>query len=301
MRPQPSLWDFADRLEPLVKPSYRLTLGEGHTPLIEIEGIFFKREDLNPSGSVKDRGLAYQISALYQQGHKNFVISSSGNAAISAAAYCQLANLKLTVFVSPKIPQNKLKKLQSYSIEIIPDSRPISSAARYAKANNAYNLRPSQDALGSIGYQTIAYELAKQLPKPGGILYAPVSSGATLTGIINGFKIIDENFPMHFWAVQTTAVHPLAGDYDNNYQSEPTSLATGLVAKTSALYKQIDKHLVGGWVVSNQQIEYAHKWLTRHNITTSYEGAAALAGLFKSLTFKRRIHTPTIILLTGSL
>src|SRR3989338_2581237 len=106
-RINPGIWYFHRRL-PEVTPGNRLSLGEGKTPLVCINGIAFKCEYKNPTGSVKDRGLSFQISKLWEQKGKQAVISSSGNAAISAAAYCRLAGIKLTVFVSPGINRGKL-------------------------------------------------------------------------------------------------------------------------------------------------------------------------------------------------
>jgi len=164
MKPTQSFWELFQFYYPSVKPEFQLNLGEGQTPITKIDNIYFKREDTNPTGSVKDRGIAFQVSALRQQGNSKFVISSSGNAAISAAHYCQLGQLDLTIFVSPKLSLSKIKVLKQFSFQIISDPRPISSAFRYAQANNYYNLRPAKGSLGATGYQSIAYELFSQLP-----------------------------------------------------------------------------------------------------------------------------------------
>ena len=67
MTTQPGIWQYAQQLKPLVKSKFRLSLNEGHTELIKIDNIYFKREDQNPTGSVKDRGIAFQISFLMQK------------------------------------------------------------------------------------------------------------------------------------------------------------------------------------------------------------------------------------------
>jgi len=63
------------------------------------------------------------------------VISSTGNAAISASYYCQQANIPLTIFVSPKIKPNKLSLIKGH---IIQSPQPISDAIKFSKANHAY-------------------------------------------------------------------------------------------------------------------------------------------------------------------
>ena len=84
------------------------------TPLQNINSIYFKREDLNPTGSAKDRALQQQLKKLLRLGYKNAVISSTGNAAISAAHFCHQEGINLTVFVSPKIDL-KIKTNQCFS------------------------------------------------------------------------------------------------------------------------------------------------------------------------------------------
>lgn len=301
MNSQSGIWQFANRLKPYVETKFRLTINEGNTEVQAIDGIYLKREDQNPTGSVKDRGLAYQISALVQQGHKKFTISSSGNAAISAAAYCELAVAELTVFVSPKIKTNKLKKLKVYkNINIKRSLRAISESTLFAKENNYYNLRPSKDPLGSVGYQTVAYELQKQLPETQAIFF-PVSSATTLVGIGEGYK---NNLPQ-LHAVQTTKINPLASEFNKNFIETETSLADALVAKTMPRKKQalnlIKQSNGSGWIVSDKQIKEAHNWLKKRKIKTSYEGAAALAGYFKAKKSNWNFQGPVVILLTGNI
>jgi threonine synthase len=339
------IWQFADRMNPLVEGGFRLNLGEGETRLQEIEGLYFKREDENPTGSVKDRGMAFQISAWMKNrailpfnkcGLNKVVISSSGNAAISAAAYCKLAGIDLNVFVSKKIGIAKLERLleggnlevhrftnllnertRKSKISIVQTDRPVSAAHRYAQKHGLYNLRPSKDRLASIGYQTIAYELQRQLSDIGSIWF-PVSSGTTMIGTANGYKSsIDENdiskmFTMdqklllpQIHAVQTSKVHSIAKYFDSDFSLSKSSLASALVAKVvhqkNEIIALIDKSEGSGWVVNDKQILLADKWLRSHKIKTSYEGATALAGYFKAKKAGFRIRKPVVIVLTGSL
>jgi threonine synthase len=73
---------------------------------LELENIYLKREDLNPTGSHKDRGLAFEISSHIQDGKDEFIISSSGNAAISAVTLLKNTKNILHIFI-PKFTVNK--------------------------------------------------------------------------------------------------------------------------------------------------------------------------------------------------
>ncbi|MGI5826816.1 MAG: pyridoxal-phosphate dependent enzyme, partial [Patescibacteria group bacterium] len=106
------IWQYSSYLAP-VPVEYQVSLTEGDTPEILLEeDLILKREDLNPTGSLKDRGMTFLVSLAGSKGLRDLVLSSSGNAAISAANYCKLAGLNLNVFVSPKITEGKKKVLQ---------------------------------------------------------------------------------------------------------------------------------------------------------------------------------------------
>ena len=255
----------------------------GNTRIIEIEGIIFKREDENPTGSVKDRGISYQVEQAKRRGLKNLVLSSSGNAAISAAYFCRQAGINLFVFVSPKINKEKLRRVEGSRIRVFQSIRPISEAIKFAKKNDFHNLRPSTATDGPIGYQSIAAEIFENRGKIDSIFF-PVSSGITLIGVANGFRKL--GFLPRLHVVQTTVVCPIASKFDKNFVATKSSLASALVAKFLPKGKEILKLIKEskgwGWVISDEEINKADIWLTRQGIITSYEGAAALAGIWKA-------------------
>lgn len=264
----------------------------GKTPEVELEGIIFKREDTNPSGSVKDRGISYQLNWAEKEGIRDLVISSSGNAAISAGYFCQKLGLKLFVFVSSKINKRKLAVIQDYPFRVFISRRPLSDSIKFAKKNNYYHLRSSTDPRGTIGYQIIAEEIlgdrGNQVNREnqGGIdsIFIPVSSGTTLVGIVEGFKQLGFSPQLH--AVQATAINTIAKNFDHDFTPTKTSLADALVAKYTPRKKQVIELVREsrgwGWVVNDEQILKADEWLKNQGISTSFEGAAALAGVWKA-------------------
>ena len=81
--------------------------------------LYLKHEDMHPLGSHKGRSIPPMINKYAEQGIINFVISSSGNAALAAALHIkELNRLKffsthtLTIFVGEKIEKEKLKELE---------------------------------------------------------------------------------------------------------------------------------------------------------------------------------------------
>ncbi len=284
---QGGIWSFQNLL-PSTSSSCKITLNECYTPIKRIKNIWFKCEYENPTGSWKDRGMVYQVTKLLEKGIKEAVISSSGNAAISAAAYCDLAGIKLTVFVSPKISKEKLKLLKEKekerkNLKIIETKKPLSLSIQYANKTGAYNLRQSKDVNATVGYETIAYELKKEMPEVDAVFLA-VSSGTALVGISKGFE--KYGFLPAIHAVQSEAVNPIASLFDRDFHKKETSLADAIVAKFTAreeeIVKIIKKSKGWGWVISDSQMKKARSWLVRHNLDCSYEGAAVLAALHKA-------------------
>lgn len=296
---KPGIWKYHFYYKTVSK-KFWLSLREGDTAELKVEKIIFKREDQNPTGSIKDRGMAYQISKAFGEGAKNLVISSSGNAAISAAAYCQLAKIKLHTFVSSKIKQDKLKKLKELKAEIFFTRRPVSEAIRFSSEKGFLNLRPSVWETGSEGYKSLAFEIHQNLGKVDNI-FIPVSSGTALAGIGEGYKILGY-FPQ-FHIVQTTAVCPIARLFDKDYKASKTSLADALVARVTPRKKQIlnliKESQGSAWVISDGEIKKAWSELTKLGISTSAEGAAALAAFWKARKIKDNLGAKTVCLLTG--
>lgn len=278
------------------------------TSLISIDHIYFKREDENPTGSIKDRGIPLQIEDAVRDGYRNFVISSSGNAAISAAEFCVEKNVQLTVFVPDTVSSPKLKRLSLYPFQIYQSKQPLTDSLEHAKKNNAHHLRQSTDPIGIIGYMDIAHEIPSDiLLSKDTALFVPVSSGTAFVGIYEGFSEllssgkISKLPSMHI--VQSQKIHPIAHEFDGAFTRKSMSIVDAIVPPLNPPRKEhvmeiINKTGGGGWVCSDSQVIEAQSWLTTHSIETSNEGALALAGFWKALHTQGHIEQP-IILLTG--
>ncbi|MDD4938438.1 MAG: PLP-dependent lyase/thiolase [Candidatus Shapirobacteria bacterium] len=269
-----------------------------NTPLIKIDNLYFKREDLNPTGSAKDRSLPLQIENLKKLKFTQAVLSSTGNAAISAAHFCHQNNIKLTIFLSPKIPQTKLKLIKKYPCQINFSLKPISDAIKFSKKNNAYLLRQSTDPIALTGYQKIAQELIKQLPQITSI-FIPVGSGTTLLGISQKLPKTTKIF-----AVQSAANCPISQNFDQNFQPEKTLLTSALsvrfIPQKNKIISQIKKSKGSGLTINNSEILKHNQFLESKKIPTSLEGALALAGYFKAKNLNHKIGDYPVILLTGT-
>lgn len=256
------------------------------TPIVKIGNIYFKREDLNPTGSVKDRAVICQLEKAKKLKFKRVAISSSGNAGISTAHWANVLGLKATIFISPHTNLRKIEKLKSLDSKIEVTPKPIRDCFRYCKKENSYNMRQSLDLAAIEGFSLLGKEIRKQIAsgeikKPQAIFF-PVSSGTTLLGVSRGLADLD----ISLFIVQPANHCPLANIFDQKYQPEDKTIADALVAKIIPRKKDIlnmvKKSSGGGVVVSNKKILSADKFLKNNGIQTSYEGALALAGIWKA-------------------
>jgi len=309
-----NIWRYAVFYRP-IKEENRLALGEGNTPETSVSGLakelgfkelIFKREDLNPNGSHKDRLLAYQVSQAKENGEKILIISSSGNAAVSAAAYCRLAGIKLFVFVSPKTDKAKIKKIADFGAYVIISRYALTLADLAAKKFGIKSLRPSVGGNSHYGLKSIAFEIFEHCGAPEAI-FIPTSSAGTLLAVAEAFNDLVElreikKMPA-LYAVQTAKIHPIAENFDKSFIPEKESLARGIIAKNISekklknILEIIKNSNGGGAAVSGAEIVTAHAFLKKNNIETGYESAAGFAGALK---LKEELKNKKVaVLLTG--
>lgn len=268
------------------------------TPLIKLDNFYLKREDQNPTGSAKDRAVPIQIENLKKQGLNQAVISSTGNAAISAAHFCQQNNINLTIFLSTQVSAQKLSILKKYNHEIILSPKPISDAIKFSKTNRAYLLRQSTDPSALIGYSQISTELISQLPKITSI-FIPIGSGTTLLGIA---QKLPKN--VKIFGAQSSANPTISKLFDTKFKPEDRLITDALSVKflpnKDKIIETIKEHQGFSFTLQNRDIVDTNALLQSKNISTSLEGAMAFAAYQKAIKNDYEVGDYPVILLTGA-
>jgi threonine synthase len=295
-----NVWRYA-RFFPYVKETETITLGEGWTPLVKFsDNVYFKLENLNPTGSFKDRGSTVLVSTLHKLIEKAggyMSEDSSGNAGASMAAYAARAGLRAKIYVPETVSGPKFNQIQFYGAEV---TKVAGSRTRVAE--EAQKVEKGKFYVGHIfhplfrdGIRSLAYEIAEQsnwnLPE---LVYLPVSAGTLLLGVIGGFKhlrdsgVIDE-IPK-IVACQTEQVSPLYHRFRNLSYAPPeriTSVADALVSTNPPLLKLMVERLkeVNGdaVMVSENEILEAFKELAKKGFFVEPSSAVAYAAYKKQL------------------
>jgi threonine synthase len=269
-----------------------------NTPLVKLDNFYLKREDQNITGSTKDRALPFQIENLKKKGFTKAVISSTGNAAISAAYFCEQNKIELTIFLTTKVNSQKLSLLKKYSSEIILSPKPISEAIKFSKSHQAFLLRQSTDPFALTGYQQIAQELITQLPRISSI-FIPVGSGTTLLGIAQKLSP-----SVKIFGSQSVANCPVSKLFDNNFIPENRLITDALSVKflpqKNKIIETIKKSDGFSFTIQNEAIISASHFLESNNIFTSLEGSLSLAAYQKAIKNNFNIGNYPVILLTGA-
>jgi threonine synthase len=298
-----------------VPPSGWLTLGEGWTPAVEaprlaerlgLERLVLKREDLNPTGSHKARGLAFQLAVARMELPPGswVTISSSGNAAMAAAAYAALAQLRLAAFIAPATPPAKVASLVRLGATVFVTPRALSMAEELAISRRIPNLRPSTHAHAVEGFQSIGWEIVETLA-PVEALFTFVSSGTSFVALGRALQRAGEvtarPWAPALHAVQGTGAQPIAGLFDRRRVSEVRGRLGALGARKTRRAGEAKRWILAtggsGWVITDEEAAAAGALLADHGLETSLEGAAALAAAHRAA--RAGLIRTAVVLLTG--
>lgn len=196
-----NMWRYQDVL-PLTQPASLDLYPAGGTPLwlsqrfapdLGHASVFIKDERYGPTSSFKDRQAAGAVAAMLENGVKEAVIASTGNAAVAYAAACARAGIKLWVFMTSLVPQEKLREAALFGAEVIRVSGNYDQtkqiAAQFAQRRNLLLDRGATSIPARESMKTIAYEIVEQLKWQSPDWYIQsVSGGLGPLGVFQGFK-----------------------------------------------------------------------------------------------------------------
>src|ERR671933_2305303 len=170
-----------------------------HTPLVpcprgeEDRALYFKAENLQPTGAFKLRGAYNRISSLsLGERRRGVVAHSSGNHA-QAVAYAARALDTRAVVVMPRgAPRVKLEATAALGAEVVlvgSDSAERSRRAEELAAEHGYvPVPPYDDETLIAGQGTVGMEILQDLPEVESVL-VPVSGGGLISGVAAALKL----------------------------------------------------------------------------------------------------------------
>jgi len=273
-----------------------------------INNIYLKREDLHPLHSHKGRSIPVMIKKHHDDGHNDFCISSSGNAALAAILAIQEYNkdgkdkLSLQIFVGNNIDPEKFKILRKKigndsNISIEQTDRPKQKAFQLDKDGKAKFLRQSTDEYALIGYHELAKELS-QIPDLKAV-FIPTSSGTTAVGLYEGFEKLDKQVQIHI--VQTEEC-PTFSNIEKGTGRK--SLADAIVDKVGhrkvQIWNAIEQSGGDNHIAFNEDIQQVIDTVQEtEKLKISGNSALSIVGLKKAIKKKHDLDGSVVCLITG--
>ncbi len=302
------IWRWSELL-PVRQDRFRLSLGEGDTPLLSLpfisqitglQALFLKDDGLNPTGSFKARGLAMAIARGLELGLSSFVIPTAGNAGGALAAYAGRAGVEAHVYMPADAPLVNQMEVRQAGADLHLVDGLITDAARQAARNAAitgwFDVSTFKEPYRVEGKKTMGLELAEAFEwrLPDVIIY-PTGGG---TGLVAMWKAFDELEALgwisparpRMVAVQAEGCAPIvralhAGadrvDPWENAHTIAAGLRVPVVFAGRLILKVLRESQGMAEMVSDAEIRQAQQVLARkEGILAAPEGAATLAALY---------------------
>ena len=301
------IWRWAEIL-PVRDEKYRLTLGEGDTPLLPADRLgssigfrrlYIKDESGNPTGSFKARGLAAAVSMAAELRVKGLAIPTAGNAGGALAAYAARAGIEAHVFMPKDAPMANQMEVRAFGADLILVDGLISDAGKLAGEQAArhkwLDVSTFKEPYRLEGKKTMGLELAEQFggELPDVVLY-PTGGGTGLVGMWKAFEEMEQlgwigpKRP-RMVTVQAAGCAPIVRAFDQGaeraeFWQNAETLAAGLRVPgpfADRLILQALRESMGTAVaVSDEEITQAqHEIASMEGIFAAPEGAATWAAL----------------------
>lgn len=304
-----TMWRYRELL-PLAAGEEPVTLGEGGTPLLDMDrladrigvgSLRVKEEGVNPTGSFKARGLSAAVTRAAAGGARGFVVPSAGNAAGALAAYGARANLPVRVYVPMDTPPTMIAECRAFGAKVVTVRGVISdcgtAARRWAAESGYFDVSTLREPYRIEGKKTMGYEIAEQLgwTLPDAILY-PTGGGTGLIGMWKAFSEmaslgwIDGEARPRMYAVQAAGCAPIVRAWKSGQTSaqpwdRPETLASGLRVPSALgdflILRALSDSGGGAVAVSDSEILRGTSEFGQHGIAACPEGGATLAGLYR--------------------
>ncbi|TRZ51159.1 MAG: cysteine synthase family protein [Dehalococcoidia bacterium] len=177
----------------------------GHTPLLEIDGIYAKAEMLNPSGSIKDRMVFYLIKKASERGQlkpgQEIIELTSGNTGVSLAMASAIKGYRFTAIMPESTGIDKQNIMRIFGADLILTPAQEGFLGAQKKYNEVCLERPAawfpkqfENPDGIEEHRLgIGQEIIQQMNGKVDAFVAGVGTGGTLIGVGKALKEINPN------------------------------------------------------------------------------------------------------------
>ncbi|KAM9324425.1 L-threonine ammonia-lyase-like isoform 2-T2 [Gastrophryne carolinensis] len=197
--------------------------------------IYLKKEYLQYTGSVKERGVLYLLTALQEdQQRKGVIVAADSNFSMAVAHHASQLHIPVFVIMSAGTSPNRVKICRDYGAMVIlfgPTEKDAQSHARRLAQENNYLYIEEEDSAGYLaGLGTVGLEIYEQVPNLDAVIIPAGGHCGLLAGSAAALKHLNpkitvigvesEKFPIVQQALKTGHCmtehdylsHPLYGE-----------------------------------------------------------------------------------------
>ncbi|MGD0829752.1 MAG: threonine ammonia-lyase [Terracidiphilus sp.] len=267
--------------------------------------LHLKLENLQRTGSFKERGALNKLLTLSQAERERGVITASaGNHAQGVAFHAFARGIKAQIVMPLATPQIKVAATRGFGAEVILHGASYDEACdealrRRIEAGQTF-IHPFDDAEVIAGQGTIGLELLEQVPDIEAVV-VPIGGGGLIGGIACALKETDPRIRVIGVEPETLPSMLRAREAGSPVTiSAEATIADGIAVRRAG---DLTLPLVSRYVdeivtVDDEEIASAILMLLEHEKTLAEgAGAAALAALLQSKANLR--HRRTVVLVTG--
>ena len=263
--------------------------------------LWLKFENLQFTGSFKERGALNRLAALAPNERAAGVIAmSAGNHAQGVAYHARRLGIAATIVMPLGTPFVKIENTKRHGAEVIVTGATLEEAAQYAREFGRQHgltfIHPYDDPLIIAGQGTIALEMLKAVPQLE-TLVVPIGGGGLISGIAVAAKAIKPGIEVIGVQAESAPAAYLSWKQRSLVTGEMKTAAEGLATRTAfqlpqeILWEQLDDFIL----VTEDEISEAIVLMieaTRNLVEAA--GAAALAGALK---LRRRLANKKVALI----
>ena len=257
------------------------------TRLSEVLGceLYLKLENLQRTGSFKDRGAYVRLSHLTpDEARRGVIAMSAGNHAQGVAYHAQRLGIPATIVMPEFAPFSKVERTRSFGARVVLTGDTLDTSAQAARQiadeQSLIFVHPYDDPHVIAGQGTIRLELIEDLPNLD-IVVVPIGGGGLISGISLAVK--DANPAVRMIGVETE-LYPSMANALRGRSDLPagSSLADGIAVKNPGkLTREIIARLVEDVaIVPESTIETAiNRLVEEQKLVAEGAGAVGIAAI----------------------
>jgi threonine dehydratase len=265
--------------------------------------VYLKLENLQMTGSFKERGALNRIAMLTpEQAARGVVAASAGNHAQGVAYHATKRGIRSFIVMPLATPLVKVTATRGFGAEVVlfgaNYDEACEEATRLCAAGGMTFIHPFDDAAVMAGQGTIGLELLEQVPRLEAVV-VPIGGGGLIGGVACAIK---ESKPeVRVIGVQTARLPSMLAAVEKHrpVTIEPaTTIADGIAVRRAGdvTLPLVERYVDEIVTVEEDEIASAILMLLEREKTLAEgAGAAALAALLQNKTSLNGAHTAVMV------